>query len=412
MPSHKPRIAIIGGGPAGLTAGVLLHKHGVPFTIFELRQKPTPEELAQPIGMLDLHEKSGLAAIRKCDLYNEFLPLTGDCASVMKISDKDGNIAYTHGDEGKNDRPEISRHALNQLLISKLPAEAIKWGHKLLSATSSARSGHTEVELDFGEHNKQIFDYVIGADGAWSKVRNLLTDAKPEYYGRQIITVSIKQITQKYPHLAELVGPGTFFAMGNRHGVVVQRGSQNSARMYIYFTTPDEQFGVSSGLASETAASVKTTMLRDNTLLGQWGPKIKELVTVACDEDLKNNPGEKVDIRPVYGLPIGYVWEHNPGATLIGDAAHLMPPSGGGVNLGMLDAVLLSQAIVKAHEIAGSDAVRFQMALNPLTREFESGMAVLAKKEAEKGNQLNGMLFAEDGVKAMTEFFEGVKQQL
>jgi len=411
MSSPKPRIAIVGGGPAGLTAGVLLHKHGVPFTIFELRQKPTTEELQQPVGMLDLHEGSGLAAIRKCDLYDDFLPLTGDCAPVMKISDRDGNIALTHGDEEGKDRPEISRHALNQLLMSKLPADAIQWGHKLLSAASFETSGHTKVELKFGGHDTQIFDFIIGADGAWSKVRKLLTNAKPEYCGRQIITVSIKQITQKYPHLADLVGPGTFIAMGNRHGVVVQRGSQNSARLYIYFTTTDEEFATSSGLATETAAAVKTRMLEDNTLLGQWGSKLKELVAVACDEDLKNNPGEKVDIRPVYGLPVGYIWKHNPGATLIGDAAHLTPPSGGGVNLGMLDAMLLSEAIVKAHEMAGNDAVLFQKALSPLIREFESVMAVRAKEEAEQGNMLNRILFAEDGVKAITQFFNSFKQQ-
>lgn len=69
----SPRIAIIGAGPAGLTLGALLHKHAIPFTIFELRQKPTAGELSKPSGMLDLHEGSGLAAIRECGLYDEFL---------------------------------------------------------------------------------------------------------------------------------------------------------------------------------------------------------------------------------------------------------------------------------------------------------------------------------------------------
>jgi 2-polyprenyl-6-methoxyphenol hydroxylase-like FAD-dependent oxidoreductase len=195
MSSPKPRIAIVGGGPAGLTAGVLLHKHGIPFSIFELRQNPTIEELAQPVGMLDLHQESGIAAIRKCDLFDDFISLTGDCAEVVKISDKEGNILFTEEEEGVH-RPEISRHSLNQLLISKLPAETIKWGHRLLSATSSTRSGHTEIELDFGAHDKQAFDLVIGADGAWSRVRNLLTDVKPHYCGRQIMTLTIKNFTK------------------------------------------------------------------------------------------------------------------------------------------------------------------------------------------------------------------------
>jgi 2-polyprenyl-6-methoxyphenol hydroxylase-like FAD-dependent oxidoreductase len=78
MSSSPPRIAIIGGGPSGLTVGLLLHKRGIPFTIFELRQRLTDEELAKPSWMLDLHEESGIAAIKECGLYDEFIKLTSE----------------------------------------------------------------------------------------------------------------------------------------------------------------------------------------------------------------------------------------------------------------------------------------------------------------------------------------------
>jgi 2-polyprenyl-6-methoxyphenol hydroxylase-like FAD-dependent oxidoreductase len=410
MSVSQPRIAIVGGGPGGLTAGLLLHKNGIPFTIFELRHKPTIEELEKPVGVLDLHENSGLAAIRECGLYDDFLPLTGECAEVMRISDKDGNIVMSDGDgEEGGDRPEISRNALNELLMSNLPAESIKWGHKLLSATSSStRSGHTEIELDFGTAGKQTFDLVIGADGAWSKVRNLLTDVKPHYSGRHIITVTIRHITKKYPHLAELIGPGTFFALGNRHGVAAQRGSQDSARLYIYITTPDEHYPNTSGLYRETAASAKNKLLEDDALFGQWGAKTKELLTVGCDEESADNAGEKADIRPVCGLPIGHAWEHKTGATLIGDAAHLMPPSGEGVNIAMWDAVLLSRTIIKAYQTT-QDAAAFQRAVDPLIKESEEEMTARAKEEAEQSRTLNDTLFAEDGATAMVEFFKSFR---
>ena len=407
--SSQPRIAIVGGGPAGLTLGLLLHRQGISTTIFELRQKPTDEDLAQPSGMLDLHDGSGLTAIKECGLFDDFIPLTGECAEVTKLSDQHGHIIHTR--QGKTlSRPEISRHALNKLLISNLPVDTIKWGHKLLSATSSCADGHTETELDFGTHGKQSFDLVIGADGAWSRVRNLVAGLKPHYAGRQIITFTIKHITDKYPHLAELVGPGTYTALGNRHGVVSQRGSVDSARIYIFLTLADEKFAASAGIAGQPPTSAKGLLLGSDGILGHWAAQIKELVATACDEEAADNPGGELDIRPLYTQPIENSWEHKPGATLIGDAAHLMLPSGEGVNLAMLDALLLSQAIVKAYESTNwnQDAAPsfFQSALDPLLKASEADLAARAKKAAEDSQWLNGIMFGEDGANALAQGFK------
>lgn len=325
----QPRIAIVGGGPAGLTFGLLLHQRGIPFTIFELRQKPSDKEL----GMLDLHNESGLAAIRECGLFGQFLQLTGECTEADKVADMHGNILYADKG-GVSERPEISRHALTKLLSSHLPVEAIKWDHKLLSAASfTAPSGTTtQTELDFGSdphRSKQAFDLVIDADGAWSRIRSMLTDVRPHYAGTQNITTTVRHITIRYPHLAALVGRGSFAALGLRHGIMAQRGPQDSARVYVFLTTADEEFAVSSRLKSQramTAAEAKHLFLHNYALPGHWGPALKDLVTVACDEESADNPGAAVDIKPLYMLPIGTSWEHKAGATLIGEAAHLMCP--------------------------------------------------------------------------------------
>lgn len=129
---------------------------------------------------------------------------------------------------------------------------------QLTPGTRPSSSVHTEIELDFGLHGKQTFDLVIGADGAWSKVRNLLTDVNPHYAGMQNITLTVREVTKKYPHLAELVGLGTFAALGNRHGVMSQRSPQDSARIYVFLTTEDEHFAATAISARYTCCPSAT----------------------------------------------------------------------------------------------------------------------------------------------------------
>ncbi|KAJ5665829.1 uncharacterized protein N7477_008277 [Penicillium maclennaniae] len=389
--SSPPRIAIVGGGPGGLTVGLLLHQNGIKSTIYELRQKLTDEELAKPSGMLDLHDESGLAALRECGLYNRFLQLTGECSEAQKVSDKDGNII--HEDDGElSERPEISRHSLMKLLSSHVPAENIKYGHKLFSATGITTQNGTETQLDFGPNGKERFDLVIGADGAWSQVRNMLSDIKPQYAGIQYF-----------------VGRGSFSALGFRHGVMSQRGSQDSARIYIFLTTADEHLSTSAGMEDQPASAAKESLLNNNELLGQFGPKIKELVTVACDEETNDNPGSVVDIKPMYTLPIDVSWNHNPNATLVGDAAHLMCPwAGEGVNLAMWDSLLLSHAIIKAHNASMDRQISFQSALDPLMKDFEDEMFVRSKEKAEETYNNGQMMFGEDGATAFRDFFQAI----
>lgn len=410
MPSQL-RIAIVGAGPAGLTLGVLLHKHGIPFTIFELRQEPTEEELLKPAGSLDLDEESGIAAIKECGLFEEFAAFTGDCTEADRVCNMSGDLVYA--DEGETgNRPEIARPKIIRLLLSNLPASSIKWGHKLMSVKASALSDPPKTDLDFGEHGKETFDLVIGADGAWSRVRAFLTEEKPHYAGMHIITLDIRQIASKHPRLADWIGTGSLQCLGNRHGICTQRSIQGSARVYIFLSVKDENFATTSGLNKKTAAQAKAQLLCDDSLFKLWGSIVKELVAAACDDESIYNPGQTIDIKPLYTLPVRYTWEHRSGATLVGDAAHLMnPPAGQGVNLAMKDSLLLAQAIIKARPIADRDPTLFRGTLDTLIAESEWNMAAAAKEVADMTMRINDMQFgSDDAATVMAKFFRSFEE--
>ncbi|KAK9368624.1 putative salicylate hydroxylase protein [Lipomyces kononenkoae] len=410
MPSQT-RIAIVGGGPAGLTLGVLLNTHHIPFTIFEYRQKPTEKELAKPSGMLDLHPESGLAALKECGLYEPFLSLTGECTEDFIIADKSGSVLHTL--TGDRTRPEISRNNLAKLLSSNLPTESIKWGHKLISATRQATLEGFETELDFGSLGKHTFDFVVGADGAWSQMRRLLTDVRPQYTGMQHITTTIEGITKKHPHLTNLVGSGSFSCLGNKHAIISQRGSMDSSRIYLWLTLPEKNYLVDSGLDKMTAAEAKVVLLSDEKLLGTFDAKVKDLVAIGCEEESANNPEASVDIRALYKLPHGTSWEHKAGVTLVGDAAHLMLPNGEGVNSAMLDSLLLSHIVVKACKPAEGSSRMFQRTLDPLLVDFEASLVKRAKSMGEDTDELIDTMFGtEDAAYELVRFFQGAQEQV
>lgn len=174
---RKPApIAIVGGGPCGLTFARLLETAGIDYVIFE-RDISAENALQFQGGTLDLHGETGQEALRRAGLIEEFEKLARRDATTLTVQDFRGNLRKTFG-EGR-DAPEIDRLQLRQLLLNSLPAHRIRWAKALqgIERTSKVGYGHVaDCTLRFTDGSAESgFRLVVGADGAWSKVRQLVS---------------------------------------------------------------------------------------------------------------------------------------------------------------------------------------------------------------------------------------------
>ncbi|KAK4066267.1 uncharacterized protein Triagg1_8099 [Trichoderma aggressivum f. europaeum] len=404
----RPSIAIVGGGPSGLCLGVLLHKHGIPFMLYELRDKPDDSTLLTPSGMLDLHQESGITAIRACGLWEDFQKHILDCSEELIVMNKHARVTHRdNGGPGPQGRPEIARSTLTHLLLASIPAEHIRWECKLLRAY---RTSTNRISLDFDANGIFEHDFVVGADGAWSKIRNLITTVQPYYGGIQYLTLDILNATTRFPALSTLVGSGSCFILGSKRGVISHRGVQNSIRLYIGVSTEDETPFCAPSVVLD-ARNLKRALVDSPDLFGTWSEQVKDLISTAVDETLVTpNATQPSEPKPLYMLPIGHTWESQPGVAIIGDAAHLMMPwAGEGVNLALWDSMDLANAIIQSWDKA-ENAAEFQQIMTPLVSEFDQKMFERSKREAEETWQNSKMLFSDDGAQAMADMMAAFQQ--
>jgi len=237
------KIAMIGAGPVSLTLANILQNNNISFTVFE-----AAESIRSSGGSLDLHPESGQLALKEANLWDTFVKHSRPESDCDKIVNIDGEVLWDENilpkpeqseEEKFAGRPEIDRRLLLKILSDNLKSENLEFSKRLDRVVASS-SEPTKYDLHFTDGTQESgWDLVVGGDGAWSKVRALVTDVKPAYSGISMVEVNQHNIHSN-PWLVEFVGLGSMFSFGEGRAVMAQRQGDGGLRTYACLRAPED----------------------------------------------------------------------------------------------------------------------------------------------------------------------------
>jgi 2-polyprenyl-6-methoxyphenol hydroxylase-like FAD-dependent oxidoreductase len=368
-------VTIVGAGLGGLTLARVLHVQGVPVTIYEA--EPSAGARTQG-GQLDIHQHNGQLALEAAGLTDEFRAIIHEGAEAGRALDQHAAVLLDEPDDGTAGRPEVLRGDLRRILLGSLPGETIQWGRKVSDVRSLGDGRH---ELAFADGSTVTTGLLVGADGAWSRIRPLLSDATPEYVGTTFIETYLYDADKRHPATAKAVGAGAMYALTPGQGIVAHREAGDILHTYVELNRSAE-WVASIDFTDAAAATARIAAEFDG-----WAPELTALIT----------DGETAPVpRMLYTLPNAHRWDRVPGVTLLGDAAHLMPPSGEGANLAMLDGAELGKAIA-AHP---GD-------IEAALTAYEEALFPRSEAEAADADQILDLCLGDRAPFGLIEFFTG-----
>ena len=365
-------IAIVGAGLGGLALARVLQVNGIDALVYERESSRAARDQG---GMLDIH--SGQRALREAGLIDQFYAIARGQGQDLRLLTPDGSLLLQKDtpDDAPLKRPEVDRVDLRNLLLDSLPGHAVRWGHAFKSAGNGM--------LHFADGSSAAYDLLVGADGAQSRVRALLTDARPAHIGQNVVEIGIPDIDRTHPDLAAMVGRGNYWVFGNGLSLAAQRNGDGRVRIGLSFYNTAEDWFSTSGIPFEDPAAARARLI---DLLPGWDSRITALIA-ACDDT--------VVPRSLTTLPVGLTWPSTPDVTLLGDAAHLMPPVGQGANMALLDGALLGLALAARPD-------DFPAAVKEYEREMFERTSVVARKSAD----MQELLSSPDAAQKLLAFFQ------
>lgn len=334
-------IAIAGAGLVGSLAAIYLKKRGYNVTVFERRgdMRKAGAETGRSINLA--LSNRGIRALEEVGLADELkkvaIPMHG-----RMMHDKQGKLSsFAYGKNGQFIN-SVSRSGLNIVLMNEAERLGVEFRFEqritkvdLTTTSFEVASYQLPVTGDRKpETGNYSFDYIIGADGAFSAVRGAFQFTDRFDYQQDYIDHGYKEL-----HIPP--GVDGSFQLEKNYLHIWPRESF----MMIALPNPDGSFTCTLFFPFEGTPSFDTVKTKQDVekFFSEIFPDAKALMPELL-QDFENNPTSSlVTIKC-------YPWVRNK-TLLIGDAAHgIVPFYGQGMNAGFEDCRILNDLLNKHND--------------------------------------------------------------
>ena len=334
-----PHIAIVGGGIGGMALAVACLHRKIPFTLFE--RDSSFDARSNGYGLTLQQASSAIKGLGIFDLKEGIVSTRHVMHSI------DGNVIGEWGMRKwmdlnkekpvKKTNIHIARQALRLALLEQLGGpNKVHWGHQLVNFKGSEDNG---VELNFkvnGALKNTKADFVVGADGIRSSIREILIgeDKTPLRYLGCIVILGICPLEALKGFENPLLDSASVFQTANgKERIYVMPYSSDSVMWQISFPIAEKE-------AKELSSKGAVTLKKEACRRAQWHDPIPQILNATLESEISGYPVYDRDLLKMELLELGKQ------ITLIGDAAHPMSPfKGQGANQALLDALALARAI-------------------------------------------------------------------
>ncbi|KAF9537001.1 hypothetical protein EC957_009053 [Mortierella hygrophila] len=350
MYAKRPKVLIVGAGLAGLTLGMLLHKAGIPFEIYERAAK------VKPLGSAMYFNCTTANIFKQCGIYEEFVSL-GKYVSSIKMCNENRELEFSVDFEGHEELYGangyiVPRPQIYDLILRQIPEERVHLGKKVLSM----EQGGNGVLIRFSDSSEAEGDILVGADGAYSAVRQGMyeklkkTNKLPASDALPLPFSTVRLVGQTHPLSAEEFPDLTIDKSQYRNFIATDK-------MYTWSTSTTAQNTVCWGaiLFLDEETSKDNDAFRNS----EWGPEaaaamceqVKDFPIISGGDkiltlqDLMDRSPKEFISKVMLEEKVFKTWS-DCRTVLIGDACHKFNPAGGvGAANAIHDAIALANGI-------------------------------------------------------------------